>query len=106
MSNQIEIAKDVVVGTIRHGSTSVGTTSVQITTDPIKVTRGVRIKAAAGNANTVYVGTRSNVTANSAADTDGYPLGAGEEILVPVDDVEKIHLIAGAVSQTIFWFAT
>lgn len=91
----------------QHGSLTVGSTALPLTafSQPNK-RRGVRLKAAAGNSGTVYVGLVSYVTANSDAGSDGYQLSAKEELLMTPDlvtDLGSIYLIASASSQKVFW---
>jgi len=73
-----------------------------MTTLNFECQRGVVVKAAAGNSGKVYVG-NSDVTADSAAATDGFELSAGEAVTLEVDNVNKIWVIGSAVSQKVFW---
>lgn len=89
-----------------HGAkSSVGGTAVQMTTNTIKTTTGVIIKAATTNTGIVYVGDDSAVTANAVDGTDGFPLTAGESITLPILDASTIYLIASAAGQKVFWVA-
>ncbi len=83
---------------------NIGTSQVQLTTTTRDLSRGVRIKAAAGNSGTVYVG-NTGVTAGAADATDGFPLAVGDELPVKIDDPTKVYLIASAAGQKVFWFA-
>jgi len=86
-----------------HGQKSIGTSAAFLVTNTAtRCSKGVQIKAAAGNAGTVYVG-KSDVTANTAAATDGYPLAAGEEIFIPTDDASDVFAIASQASQGVFF---
>ncbi len=69
---------------------------------------GVYIKAAPGNSGVVYVGFANTVTAGTAADTDGYPLSAGQERLVSPGEVlnqdcYNIWVIGSAANQAVFF---
>ena len=77
-------------------SSAIGTTRVQLT-DALPLVRGVQLRAVAGNAGIVYVG-GPEVTA-----TNGYPLAAGENIVLPVAALSQIHVIASQASQSIAW---
>ena len=55
---------------------------------PQKVLKGVRVRAATGNALVIYVG-RTGVTVDK-----GYPLPAGQELEVQVEDISKVHVVA------------
>jgi|LUMV01.1.fsa_nt_gb hypothetical protein len=82
--------------------------SWQMTTNPtvsgVKADKGVQVLASVDNSVSIYVGP-SGVTANSSDTTDGYPLAAGESILVPVRNATEIFLIAGGsgTSQKVWW---
>jgi hypothetical protein len=77
---------------------SVGTSAAAITATAFNCKRGVGLKADTGNAGTIYVGP-SDVTAGSTPATDGWPLAAGEELFLPIDDPRSVHAIASAASQ-------
>lgn len=81
---------------------TVGTSAVRLSSASVPCTRGVYVKAAPGNIGVVYVGASSGVTAGGTDATDGYPLSAGHEVYVPINDVNKLWAIASAVSQKIF----
>ena len=83
---------------------SIGTTAVQITSST-HVSRGVQIIADSTNSVKVYVGI-STVTANSADGTDGFPLAAGESVVVPVSDPSLIYAIAPSGSSSKVFFIT
>lgn len=87
-----------------HGSKTVGTSAVQITTTSVPVQQRVIIKSAAGNEGTIYVG-NSDVTAASADATDGLELSAGESIAIEIDNANKVYAIASQASQEIFWMS-
>ena len=55
---------------------------------PQKAMKGVRVRAATANTIVIYVG-RAGVTVDN-----GYPLPAGEELEVQVEDIAKVHVIA------------
>lgn len=86
-----------------HGRTSsIGTSAVRLTNASSHTPRGVQIKAAIGNTGTVYVG-NSDVTANAADATDGFPLVGGEALFVPIDDPSKVYVIGSASGQVVFY---
>ena len=82
---------------------SIGTTALQMTTNATKADRGVQITASAGNSATIYVGL-SNVTGDAADATDGFPLAAGESILVPVRDARLIYVLASTGTNSKVFF--
>lgn len=86
-------------------NSDVDTVAEQITTTSVTASRGVVVKAANANSGTVYVGTSSSVTAGTADATDGFELGAGESILVEVNNANKVWVIASVNNQKVFWLA-
>ena len=92
------------VSSFDHGRNSdVDTSAEQITTTSITANLGVLVKAANGNTGKIFVG-NSDVTADSADATDGFELGAGESLLVKVDNANKVYVIASAINQVVYWF--
>lgn len=89
-------------GPFHHGHTSVGTSAIRVVPQDLDLKKGLQIKSAAGNTGVVYLG-RSNVTANSNAQTGGYPLQPGESIAIPIDEAKQIYVIASQVSQDVAW---
>ncbi|MHB1033226.1 MAG: hypothetical protein ACYC35_23935 [Pirellulales bacterium] len=86
-----------------HGRKSaIGTTAVPLVATSSRAAKGVQIKAAAANSGTVYVG-QSDVTADAADATDGFPLAAGEALFLPVDDPSKVYLVASTAGQKVFF---
>ena len=83
---------------------SIGTSALQVTSST-HVSRGVQIIADSTNAVKVYVGL-STVTADSADGTDGFPLAAGESVVVPVSDPSLIYVIAPSGSSSKVFFIT
>lgn len=64
---------------------------------------GIQIFAASGNTADIYVSTNSAITANSNDDTDGYPIQAGEKLLVTERTPNNLYAVAPTGSQTM-WF--
>ena len=79
----------------------VGTSVVQLSTSGRKLEGGVQIVAAAGNGGIVYVGVRSNLTAGTSDETDGFPLSAGESLFLPVASEDEVYCIATAITQQV-----
>jgi len=65
---------------------------------------GIQILAASTNTGTIYISTNSSITANSSDENDGYPLTAGEKLLIIERNPNDIYAVASDGSQTI-WFA-
>lgn len=92
-----------VSSTFDHGSNrDVDTTAEQITTSSITAKFGVLVKAANANTGTIYVG-NSDVTAGTTDATDGFEIGAGESVLIKVDNANKVYAIASAINQIVYW---
>lgn len=86
-----------------HGSNrDVDTAAEQLPNQAAKF--GVTVKAARNNTANIYVG-KSDVTADSTDATDGFELGPGESLFLPVNNANLIYVIGGAVNQKVFWVA-
>ena len=74
---------------------SIGTSAVQLTT--------TSIHADSTNSVKVYVGI-STVTTDMADTTDGFPLSAGESVVIPVIDPSTIYVraVSGTSSKVFF----
>ncbi len=84
---------------------AIGATALALVGTATPVNSGVTIKAAAGNAGIVYVGS-STITANTTDATDGFQLSAGEAVTLPRDfatDAANIYVIASTTSQVVFF---
>jgi hypothetical protein len=71
-----------------------GTAEAVTTTPTILATQGVIVKALSTNTVTVYVG-------GSGVTTSGFPLAAGEDVMLPVRDPADIYVISGSSSQVV-----
>ncbi len=80
---------------------TVGTTAAAITANEWNCRRGVGLKASADNTGTIYIG-NSDVTPGDTAGTDGWPLAAGEELFLPLDDPTLIYTVASVAGQELF----
>lgn len=91
-------------GRFDHGSKSlIGATALQLTTSTVTADKGVLIKAAAANGGgIVYVG-NSDVTAGGTDATNGYPVAAGEEVVIPVDTPSSIYVIGSTTNLEVFF---
>lgn len=82
------------------------TRSFNVTTGALPLTgivegTKVQLKAADGNTGIVYVG-RSDVTANTNTETDGFPLSASQGTYLPLVQTGVIHLIADSANNKVF----
>ncbi len=101
--NYISISSQV-ADDFYNRSLVVGTSEIAIPNSAQALTQGVQIRAANANAGIIYVG-GTNVTADSNPETDGFPILAGEGLFIPIDDMNKLKLIASMAGQKLFWFA-
>lgn len=86
-----------------HGSlASIGATALQLSASVAPLRNGVLIKADYANAGIVYVGS-STVTAAAAAGTDGFPIKAGESVMVEAQSASIVYAIASTTGQKV-WF--
>jgi len=83
---------------------SIGTSAVAVMSTGVKARRGVQITAPADNGSTVYIGNSSAVTADSADGTDGYPVIAGETVVIPTRNPDLLYAIAESGSDNKVWW--
>ena len=99
-------AVDVDIESVGIGSFETGTKGPIGTTTPSATQltttnyakKGVRIKALSTNPATIYVGKVGVTIGPGGGPTDGYPLAAGEQIDLPIQNPSTIYLLAGAGS--------
>lgn len=77
------------------------TTATQATATATPLLKGVEVKAAIGNTAMVYVG-KSDLTNASAVGTDGFELGPGERMFLPLDDLSDLYLRTPTASQNVY----
>jgi hypothetical protein len=80
-----ESASEFVVG---HGGADVVSKPIVASGYARKAYKGVHVRAAVANTIVIYVGPQG------VSDATGYPLPAGEEITIPVDNPSKVHVVA------------
>lgn len=98
----IDVA-DQVESSFDHGKKSgIGGTAVQITASSIVAKQGVEIKAANGNTDKIFVG-NADVDADATDAISGFELGAGEALLLKVDNANKIYVISDGTNQTVYF---
>lgn len=90
------------VSTFDHGRKNIGTVAAQITSTSIVAQHGVIVEASEKNTALVFVG-NSDVTAGTMEATDGYELSPGASLFVPIDNANKVHVIAAAANQNVYW---
>ena len=89
---------------IRTGrKSSISTSALQLTTVDAEGQRGVQITADSGNSGAVYVGETSAITADGADGTDGYPIAAGETVVIPTLRADELYVIAGSSGHKVWW---
>ena len=76
------------------GQASVTATASQLSSQAVVVS--VVVKASNNNTGTVYIGFSSGVTASN-----GFELGPGESLTLPVNNVNKLYAISNSGSQNI-----
>lgn len=81
-----------------QSKTAIGTTAVQLGAAVVRPNIGILLKADAANSGTVWVG-----HANTVGPDAGFPLAAGEALLIEVDKPGKIWVEADAASQKVHW---
>ena len=90
-------------GAFDHGGNAdVDASAEQITASSIPATRGVLVLAHDDNTGYVYLG-NSDVTADGTDATDGYPLGPGESVFLPVSNANLVYARGSAANQKLFF---
>src|SRR3990167_2065311 len=64
---------------------------------------GVQVKALNANTGICYIGVDSNITATGSS--RGFELGGGDGLLIPIDNLNRLYIIANVTSQNIAWVA-
>lgn len=87
---EITIAGVALPGALLNGRATVASaeTAVPLAGESTPLTSGVRVKALAGNTGTVYIGDEDVAAAT------GYPLAAGEEVFVEINDLAAVYVDA------------
>lgn len=78
-------------------------TAVALTSSDVSGERGVQIFADSGNTGILYVGEHSTVTADVADSTDGYPIAAGETVVIPTNRPDLLYVISSADTNKLWW---
>ena len=98
----IEVYKMAGVPEFSTGSkTGIGSTAVAITSRNLNASRGVQIMASTSNSVAVYIGPQGVTAGTSSSDTDGFPLAAGESVVVPVIEPNKIYAITASSTASL-----
>lgn len=82
---------------VGHGTATVGTSAAALTGSVLECS-SVALKASPDNADTIWIGFDSNVAVD-----DGYPLAAGEALVVPVEQLAYIYAISGTAAQSLHY---
>lgn len=91
------VSINYVTTTINHNQKTVTTAATQITTASTSLTFGILIKASNANTQNVYVG------AASVSSINGYELGVGENITLPVDNANRVYVLSPSGTQSVSW---
>ena len=69
---------------------------------------GVRLKADAANAETVFVGNTSAVTSDTGGNltNTGYKLNANEELFIDIDSMNKVFVMSAGGGETLSFIAS
>ena len=89
-----------------HGSKTVGITVTQLSSTSVIASKGILVKASDTNTGYIYVGKNASTSLiGTDPDTDGFELGPGSAVTIPVDNANKIFLIASVAAQKVSWIA-
>ena len=97
--DEIETA-NTVGSTFTNGSTTIGTSSAQMTSTSFTCNKGVTITADMSNQGTIYVGNATGVTSST-----GFPLEAGDAMFLPIANPTLVYIIADTASQKVLYIA-
>lgn len=87
-------------GPMNTGVTSVGASAAAISPSlNTPLVYGVHVSAPSGNTQTIYLGGPAVTTSN------GYPLLAGKDVLIPIEDIGNLYAVTPSGPQTLNWFA-
>lgn len=81
------------------GQISVGLTATQLPSNSLK--NSINIKASNANTGSIFIGNSNLVTA-----FNGYELGAGESLTLPINNSDLIYLISDTASQNLSYIAS
>lgn len=99
--------QSTVPGPPKYGHVTVGTSAVALSSISRTVKKGVILRAPGSgdptaNTDPIWIGD-SRVTANSAADTGGFPIAPGESVTIEIEDLSEIYAISANASQDLGW---
>lgn len=96
-SRPVVIASDQKVSrsSLVFGQYSVTTSAAAISSTSKLINVAVTIKSSNSNTSNIFVGTSGVVL------SDGFELGPGEAITLPIDDVQKVYAISSTGTQSI-----
>ncbi len=97
--DEIETA-NTVGSAFTNGSTTIGTSSAQMTSTSFTCNKGVTITADMSNQGTIYVGNATGVTSST-----GFPLEAGDAMFLPIANPTLVYIIADTASQKVLYIA-
>ena len=84
----------------------IGTAPSQLVSESgnIVLNEGVQVVTSSSNSDTVWVGYTSDITANSADLTDGFPLSPGAAMFFPCRHLRDIWVRSTSGSSQTLWF--
>lgn len=83
---------------------SIGSIPLQMTTTSYALRLGVVVKASSVNVGRIYAGDDNTVTQNTNPNLDGFELSAGESVFFPIDNINRVWLVASQSGQKAFWY--
>lgn len=99
--------KESIESVILNSNVAIGTTAVLINPQKFRFMKGILLHApgepeSAPNSAVVYIGNQ-NVTADTHAETGGFPLPPGSSLFVPSDILVGLHAISSSAAQLLSW---
>ena len=87
------------VDNVNTGSKTIGTAAVAVSANSRTLHWGVQVVATSTNTVSIWVGRKSNMTAGTNDDTDGFELVPGGTIFIPAPTETKVFGVSGTAGQ-------
>jgi len=109
LDQEVILIQDTMAALSTGSNLDVDTAAEALTATSYVTKRGVAVRTLTdglyANTGIVYVGKDNTVTAGGTPATDGYPLQPGDNIVLEVDNPNKLWVIADTLNQKVFWAA-
>jgi hypothetical protein len=104
MAKKVFIAGTAATRHITTAGATIGASPVALSANTRNLSDGVQIVCSTANTNSIWISTRSNVTAD-ISDTSGVEIVPGASLMVPVTKESDLYLVSDAAGQTITYIS-